>query len=462
MRAGVRASVVSVTRLVPAASVLRLRDVRLIAGAVGLSALGDGLLWVLLALHVAESAGSALAVSALFVCLWAPVVALGGVAGRLVDRHENRRLLIVVSLAQAVVVAAMAASTGSPAVLLALAVLLGAGMAVSSPAEFALIPAAAGEERVAEANGHIEAARYLGMTAGPLLGGVLAAGGLIGAGLLLDAASFLAVAAGGAALHARREPRAAHRGVASPDVARGWDRQDEEAPAAVPAGGAARAQDAPVAVPAGGGTRAGLALLLADREMAIAFGAAIAALLFFTITVTAEVFFVRDVLDAGATAFGLLTAAWTSGMVAGAVGVARRVPKTWLAAGALVAVAAQGAGILGAAAGATLALALAGFLIGGTAHGVKNVLLRTLLHERTPEPLRGRAFAAYNAARNGAELGALAAAGVIVGVLGAQAALAIAGAVPLAIALVALALTARRRGASAPTTPARTTAYARA
>jgi MFS family permease len=427
MRAGVATSLLGVTRALPAASVLRVRDVRLIAGAVGLSALGDGLLWVLLALHVAESAGSAVAVSALFVCLWGPVVALGAVAGRLVDRYENRLLLIGVSLAQAAVVAAMAAGTGSVALLLVLAVLLGAGIAVSSPAEFALIPAAAGEDRVAEANGHIEAARYLGMTAGPLLGGALAAGGLIGAGLLLDAASFLAVAAGGAALHARRDPRAA---TESSSVA------------------------------ARGDARAGLALLLADREMAVAFGAAIAALLFFTITVTAEVFFVRDVLDAGATAFGLLTAAWTAGMVAGAVGLARRVPEAWLAAGALVAVAAQGAGILGAAAGATLALALAGYLLGGVAHGVKNVLLRTLLHERTPEPLRGRAFAAYNAARNGAELGALAAAGVLVGLLGAQAALALAGAVPLALALVALAVISRRRDASTPTTPTRTVAYA--
>ena len=58
-------------------------------------------------------------------------------------------------------------------------------------------------------------------------------------------------------------------------------------------------------------------------------------------------------------------------------------------------------------------------------------MLRTLIHERVPEELRGRAFAAYNAARNGAELGALGAGGVLVGALGAQLALALSGAVPL-------------------------------
>src|SRR5215217_3410989 len=110
-------------------SILRVRDVRLIVGAVGLSAAGDTVLWILLALHIGATADSALAVSAMFVCLWGPVVALGGVAGRIVDRHENRRLLIGVSIAQAAVVAAIAVSTSSLGALLVLAALLGAGVA---------------------------------------------------------------------------------------------------------------------------------------------------------------------------------------------------------------------------------------------------------------------------------------------------------------------------------------------
>jgi MFS family permease len=385
-------------------SVLRLRDVRLIVGAFGLSAVGDALLWVLPALHVGQTGGSALAVSALFVCLWGPVVLLGGWAGRVVDRHENRRLLVAVSISQAVVVAGMAFTTGSLPLLLALTALLGAGVAVSSPAEFALVPAAAGEDRVAEANGQVEAARYLGMTAGPLVGGALSAAGLLRVGLLLDAASFLAVAGAGLALHARRAPRGSTRGTGT------------------------------------AGSREGLRVLLRDRALAITLAAAIGSLLFFTMSVAAEVFFATEVLDAGAGGFGFLVSAWTVGMLAGAAGLARLVPRPWQAAGALAAVAVQGAGLLGAAVGATLTLALIGFAIGGVAHGVKNVLLRTLIHERVPEEMRGRAFAAYNAARNGAELCALAAGGVVVGVAGSQVALALAGAIPLGIALAALLL----------------------
>ena len=186
-----------------------MRDIRLIVGAVGLSAVGDALLWVLLAFHIGATADSAFAVAALFICLWGPVVVLGGVAGRIVDTHENRRLLIGVSLAQAAVVVAMAFSTGSLPVVLGLCLLLGAGVAVASPAEFALVPAAAGEERVAQANGHVEAARYLGMTAGPLLGGVLAGAGGTEVGLLIDAA--LVPRRGGRRDGAARPPPPARR-----------------------------------------------------------------------------------------------------------------------------------------------------------------------------------------------------------------------------------------------------------
>jgi sugar phosphate permease len=107
---------------------------------------------------------------------------------------------------------------------------------------------------------------------------------------------------------------------------------------------------------------------------------------------------------------------------------------------ALGAVAVQGAGLGAAAAATSLVAALAGFGVGGAAHGLKNVLLRTLIHRRVPDSLRGRAFAAYNATRNAAELGALVAGGVLVAAIGARAALALSGVVPLGIALIAVLL----------------------
>jgi sugar phosphate permease len=113
---------------------------------------------------------------------------------------------------------------------------------------------------------------------------------------------------------------------------------------------------------------------------------------------------------------------------------------------------AQGLGIVGAAVSPVLWMALLGFAVGGVAHGVKNVVLRTLIHNRVPDSLRGRVFAAYNGARNGAELGALALGGLVVGVLGARTGLLISGFGPAAIGLVSLLLLTTRRGDAATTT----------
>ena len=93
------------------------------------------------------------------------------------------------------------------------------------------------------------------------------------------------------------------------------------------------------------------------------------------------------------------------------------------------------------------AVAFAGYALGGVGHGVKNVLLRALLTARVPEAVHGRAFAAYNAARNTAELGAVGLGGVAVTALGPRAALLLAGLGPVVAALVGLsALRAKSEG----------------
>ena len=58
------------------------------------------------------------------------------------------------------------------------------------------------------ANGRIETARYLGFAVGPLVGGVLTGLGGVKLALLVDAVSFLAVAAVAAVLRVRRQPAA--------------------------------------------------------------------------------------------------------------------------------------------------------------------------------------------------------------------------------------------------------------
>ena len=112
---------------------LRQRDVRLIVGAVGISALGDFLLWVPLTLHLQEMTDSGIAVAALFLALWAPVVVLAPLAGLLVDRLEARGVLIAASLRRPAIAAAMALALDSVAAILVLAALLGWASRSPSP-----------------------------------------------------------------------------------------------------------------------------------------------------------------------------------------------------------------------------------------------------------------------------------------------------------------------------------------
>jgi MFS family permease len=385
--------------------------ISLLSAAILLSALGDFLAVIPLALHLEHDSGSGIVVAGLFIALWTPVALLAAPAGLLVDRVDPRRALIAVSVAQAAVAAALAFA-GSTVAILGLTALLGCGVAVANPAEFALVPAVADPERLKAANGRIEAARYLGYTLGPLLGGALAASSGTRIALLTDAASFVVVAVVALVLRPRRAPAR--------------ERED-----------VGRARD-------------GIVFLVRDRVLALVVSVAFVSLLFMTASATAEVFFATDVLGAGDLGYGALMTAWTAGMVLGATTLPRRVPAAAAATVALVAIAVQGAGLALPTLWLALGFVLVAYAVGGAGQGLKNVLIRTLIHERVPERLHGRAYAAYNGLRNGAELVALAGGGLLVSAIGARWTLLLAGALPVLAALAGL--TARRAPHPAPAT----------
>ena len=226
------------------------RDLNLLVGAVGLSALGDWLALIPLALELEETTGSGIIVALLFVAVWSPAILLAGPAGLLADRHDPRRVLLVVSLAQALVAVGLAFVGGTWAII-GLAALLGVGFAIAQPAEFALVPRVAGEARLAVANGRVETARYLGFTIGPLAGGMLAAAGGIQVAMIVNAVTFLVVAAAAAVV---RCPSSESCLLPEPDEGRAW---------------------------------AGAVFLVRDRVLAVVMVVAFVSLLFMTASVAA-------------------------------------------------------------------------------------------------------------------------------------------------------------------------------
>lgn len=385
------------------------QDLQLLVGAVFLSALGDWLALTALALHLEDTTGSGLAVAALFIALWLPLVVFAAPAGLLVDRFNPRRVVIVASIAQAAVVAVLAL-TSSLVPILILTVVLGTANAVSQPAEFALIPRVVSAARLGVANANVETARFAGFAAGPLLGGVLAGAGGTRLPLLVDAASFVVIAL---AVVLVRD-----RVTGAPDRATGE-----------PLG---RARD-------------GFVFLAGDRTLRLVMLVAFASLLFMTASAPAEVFFAKDFLGVGDAGFGALWTCWFLGMAIGGLLLARRVRAGTLAGAALFAIVVQSLGLAVPTLWLVFALALASYVVGGAAHGTKNVLVRTLMHERVPARLHGRAFAAYNGVRNGAEMVALVLGGLLIAVIGARWTLLVAGAVPAAAGLVGLAAYRRMR-----------------
>lgn len=368
----------------------RRSDLWLLSGAIGLSAAGDFIALIALVLQVNETQGKGIGVAAVFIALWAPIAVLAGHVGLLIDRFETRKLLAIASVAQAVVAVALAFVTPFGPLLL-LTALLGVGVAISQSAEFALIPAVSAGRSLQSANGTIETARYIGFALGPLIGGALTTIGGVTLALLVNALTFVAVAAVALALRVERQP--------------------------------AKIDDTP------GRARDGVVFLLEDRLLALTMAVATVSLVFISTSIPADVVYVQDVLGVEGIGYGLVMSAWTLGMVLGANLISPRIAIAGLATAGFAAVAVQGIGVALAPVWLFLWVMVVCYLVGGAGHGVKNVAFRSLIHERVPAERHGRAFAAYNGLRNTAELLALVAGGLLVATLGARGTLFLAGSI---------------------------------
>lgn len=379
------------------------RDLRLVAGAIGVSAVGDWVAMIALSLRANELWQGA-GVAVLLICLWAPLAALAGHVGVLVDRVETRALAIWSAVFQAAIVCALAFAHSLPAIL-ALTLVLGTGVAVSQASEFALVPLLAGSRGIGRANGLVESMRSIGFMVGPLIGSALAAGAGIRFALFADAVTFLVIAAVLVALPVRRR--------------------------IVPAPGAKpRARD-------------GLQLLRAEQVLAIVLGAGAVTLVFMSASIPGDFAYVAQLghQDIG---IGIVLSVWAVGMIVASNTIPQRIPAHAVATATLLAAALQGLAKFIAPLWTVFPFMVAWWFVGGTGHGLKNTGFRTLIHQRVPPDQHGRAFAAFNGVRNTAELVALAAGGALVTTVGARGTLWIAGGVSALAALAGVTALARR------------------
>jgi MFS family permease len=376
------------------------RDLPTLAAAMGLSAFGDELALTALMIKVAESYGGTgsgsfsdggPAVAAMLIAGVLPQAVLAPFAGLLVDRSESTRILRLASAAQALLACALAFVDGLGAILV-LVFLLGACASVAGPATFTLIPSIASGEDTTRANGILEASRYAGWVLGPIAAGTLADIASAQTALLVDAASFVAIVVATIFLRARSAPAL--------DATR--ERPLAEA-------------------------LAGFRAVGRDRVLIVAFVVIGLTVVFAAMDNVAEVFFAYDVLGRGGFSLGALATGWLAGMVVGAAVLAPRITPTRHAPALAL------AGVLGGIAVAVTALtdqlvpAVVLFAIAGIGNGVQNVSLRTLIHQRAPEHMRGRVYAASSGLTTAAQLSATALAGPLVVAAGAATALKIGG-----------------------------------
>jgi MFS family permease len=182
------------------ASLRKHRNYRLFFAGQIVSLAGTWMQNIALAWYVVELTDSALAVGFLAFCRFAPFTVFGLVAGVVADRIDNRRLVIGTQSGQMVVSIALAAlalsGSGNVAAVYALALLGGIGLVFDAPGRHALTFQMVGREELPNAVALNSSLFNLSRVTGPAIAGVLIAAAGVGICFVVNAFSFLAVLAG--------------------------------------------------------------------------------------------------------------------------------------------------------------------------------------------------------------------------------------------------------------------------
>jgi hypothetical protein len=192
---------------------LRVRDFALLWTGMAVSMIGDGIYYVAIAWQVIDLTKDPAALGWVGVAWSLPQVLFVLASGVMSDRLDRRRVMIAGDLIRCGAIGAIGAASLlgvlTLPLLVALVVVYGTGQAVFQPAFYAIVPTIVPEELLVEANSLGQFVRPFATTlVGPLVGGVLVGVAGPGTAFLVDAVSFLVSAAMVAAIRTRGRPRA--------------------------------------------------------------------------------------------------------------------------------------------------------------------------------------------------------------------------------------------------------------
>jgi MFS family permease len=329
-------------------------------------------------------------ISATMLLTWAVIGFFSPLAGALGDRFDRRRVMIVSESAAASCWFAMAFVTQSPAVLLAIAFASSVVEVAYFPASSAAIPNVAGEEHLSWANSLLSVGRYAGLTFGPIAGGLLVA--VIGPEWVFAANGVSYLASVALTWSVRAD-------FADPER----DKESEEHH----------------------GVLAGFRFVRRDRVLRLLALSFMVFIVGMATTLVADPV-LADEFGTGSLGFGLITALWGAGTIAG-VWLGRRITEEsegrWMV-GCSVLVALTGFGV---ALSPWFGLVLFWMFAFGATDGPTQVIEQNLLQRRSPDVVRSRVMGAWETLMHGSLVVALVAGGWIVSVLGPRGAYAIGG-----------------------------------
>ena len=187
----------------------RQRDFRIAWSAGFVNDTGDWVLNVALPIYVFIETGSGSATALLFVCQLVVAAGLGPLGGAVVDRLDLRRCLVATNLTQAVAVLPLFAVSQDQIWPAYIVVITQAALTqVNNPANVALVPRVVHPDRLTEGNAALAASASLARLFGAPIGGLLVAWRGLGPIAIIDATSFVLVAASLSWLRSDTSPRA--------------------------------------------------------------------------------------------------------------------------------------------------------------------------------------------------------------------------------------------------------------